>query len=164
VTISPLGGPAADNGTWVEAAPFRAHLRHLMWLSGLSASTTAVLAGISPGLAHLLLHGRRGRPLRRINPDSARKLLRVTAADARAVRLRNVPAQATAHHLRRLVGAGWSDGELAELLRLPPARVRSLIIDGSGSCTQLTALQAAAEVSLLLRPLPQRYLDRRAAA
>ena len=141
---------------WVDAGPFRAHLRHLMSVGQMSSSVVAILAGISPGCAHRLLHGRGGRPLKRIAPDTARKLLRVTTAEARAVRFRLVPPRATAQHLGRLRAAGWSDGDLAGLLGVGNAVIASLISDGPGSCTQLMALRAAAEVSQLVSPLPDR--------
>jgi hypothetical protein len=82
--LGALTGKEQDNlESWVEAAPFRAHLSHLVATSGLSPTGVALLAGVSPRFAHHLLNGRGGRLLRRISPDSARKLLRVTPADAR---------------------------------------------------------------------------------
>ena len=141
-------------GPWVEAAPFRAHLRHLMSVGQMSSSAVAVLAGISPRCAHRLLHGRGGRPLKRIAPDSARKLLSITTGEARAVRSRLVPARATGEHLSQLRAAGWSDDDLAKLLGVGDATIAALFSDGDGSCTQLMALRAAAEVSQLMAPLP----------
>ena len=142
-----------DAEAWVDAAPFRAHLRHLMAVSGLPFPCVALLAGISPGFAHRLLHGRRGRPLRRISPDTARKLLRVTAAEARAVPGRTVPAHATTLHLRRLVDLGWSLAGLADVLGMPLVDVAALAAGTAPTCTQLVALRAAAEVSLVQTPL-----------
>ncbi len=148
---------------WVEAAPFRAHLRHLMTTGQLSSSAVAILAGISPRCAHRLLHGRGGRPLKRISPESARKLLRLTTAEARAVRSRLVPARATVQRLRWLRAAGWSDDDLAVVLGVGHETIASLICDDEGSCTQLIALRAAAEVSHLIAPLPEQRSPSRAA-
>lgn len=146
--------PVAAADGWVEAAPFRAHLRHLMAVAELSPATVAVLVGISPSLAHRLLHGRGGRALKRINPDTARKLLRVTAADARAVRRRTVPSEAAVRHLRQLQAAGWCQSELAQLLGLSATAFAALVSGSEPSCTQLVALRAQAEVSLSRTPLP----------
>lgn len=146
--------PSVATDRWVDAAPFRAHLRHLMAVADLSTATVAVLVGISPRLAYRLLYGRGGRALRRINPDTARKLLRVTAADARAVRRQKVPAQATVHDLQQLRAAGWADGELAPLLGIQPSALAALLSQTDRSCTQLVALRASAEVSLMRTPLP----------
>jgi plasmid maintenance system antidote protein VapI len=142
--------PVTDGDSWVEAAPFRAHLRHLMAVGGLSSGTVAQLAGISPRLAVSLLQGRAGRPLRRISPETARRLLRVTAAEARAVRGRSVPARATTGLLGQLWDAGWSDSELAQLLGLPLGAVVALRDGSTVVCTQLTALRAAAAAELQL--------------
>jgi len=158
-TLDRVGDQLSVDG-WVEAAPFRAHLRHLMAVADLSPAAVAVLVGISPSLAHRLLHGRGGRPVRRVNPDTARRLLRVTSADARAVRRRVVSARPTVHHLHQLRRAGWSDGELSQLLGIGPQVLASLLNDvGEQSCTQLVALRAAAEVSLLLTVLPRQAVS-----
>lgn len=155
---------AVDVDEWVDAAPFRAHLRHLMAVGDLSSSAAALLVDISPRLAFRLLYGRGGRALRRINPDTARKLLRVTAADARAVRRRTVAASSTVQHLGRLREAGWSHGDLARLLGLGPDDLAALLTQRTRSCTQLVALRASAEVSLLRTPLPLEPIGARTAA
>lgn len=148
-------GNGLDAGEpWVEAAPFRAHLRHLVSASGLPLVGVALLAGVSPRFAVHLLHGRGGRPLRRISPDSARKLLRVTLADARAARHRVVPADRTQRHLQRLQREGWSQVDLAQLLGLSAQAVGDLSSGCVSSCSQLVALRAAAQVAVLLTPLP----------
>ena len=152
-----------DADGWVEAAPFRAHLRHLMAVSSMSASCVALLVGISPRLAANLLYGRSGRPLRRISPDTARKLLRVTGADARETRFRTVPAHPTAGHLRQLSAVGWSDEGLAELLGLRADELAGIRAGTLSSCTQLAALRAAAEVALGAGPLPRVSRTREAA-
>lgn len=154
----------SDVGTWVEAAPFRAHLRHLMSVSGLGSSSVALLVGISPRCAHRLLHGRGGRPLRRISPEVARKLLLLTPGDARAVQRCTVPAGATVRHLRRLEQAGWSQVELAAAVGLSLAAVTRLLSGASSTCSQLVALRAAAEVSELLSPVSEPAAPDRAAA
>ena len=63
---------------WVDAAPFRAQLRYLMASASLSAGEVAAAAGISARLAERLLHGRNGRALRRISPETGRRLIRVS--------------------------------------------------------------------------------------
>ena len=68
---------------WVDAAPFRAQLRYLMASASLPAEDVAAAAGISAPLAHRLLYGRNGRPLRRISPDTGRRLLQLSVAQVR---------------------------------------------------------------------------------
>ncbi len=60
---------------WVDAAPFRAQLRYLMGNASLSADEVAAAVGISSRLAERLLHGRNGRPLRRVSYETGRRLL-----------------------------------------------------------------------------------------
>lgn len=158
----PEDGPGLDG--WIDAAPFRAQLRHLMTAGNLSLPCVALLTGITPRLALRLLDGGGGRALRRISPDTARKLLRVTPAEARAVRTRIVPARATRRHLRRLTRHGWTAAQLTTLLGAGPHVVAGLLSGSVGSCTQLTALRAAAEVALLEAPLPVSARLARAAA
>ncbi len=70
------GREAADEvGYWVDAAPFRAQLRYLMANTSLSAEEVAAAVGIPARLAERLLHGRNGRPLRRVSYETGRRLL-----------------------------------------------------------------------------------------
>ena len=68
---------------WVDAAPFRAQLRFLMASASLSAEEVAAAAGISARLAYRLLHGRNGRPLRRVSPETGRRLIQLTIEQIR---------------------------------------------------------------------------------
>lgn len=150
---APSREPNVDG--WVEAAPFRAQLNHLMAAGDLSSGAAAAMVGISPRLAHRLVHGRGGRPLRRIDPHTARKLLRVTTADARAARRLTVAAEPTVQHLSALLRAGWSQVDLTRLLGVEVRELEALLSGSSRSCTQLVALRASAEAGRLtaLRPL-----------
>jgi hypothetical protein len=64
-----------DSQYWVDAAPFRAQLHYLMASTSLSAEEVAAAVGISARLAQHLLHGRNGRPLRRVSHETGRRLL-----------------------------------------------------------------------------------------
>lgn len=143
-------GTEPSHNEWIDAAPFRSHLRHLMAVGDLSSSAVAVLSGVSPTCAHRLLFGRAGRPLRRISPEVARKLLRVTTADVRALQRRKVPAPATARHLDQLLANGWTVDEVAQVLRLQSAEVHGILSGTTRSCSQLVSVRAAAEVSVLM--------------
>ena len=100
------------------------------------------------------MHGRGGRALRRIDPQTARKLLRVTTADVRAARRLKVAAAPTVQHLQALRRAGWSDSDLIALLGLDHRELEALLAGSSTSCTQLVALRATAEASRLIARLP----------
>ena len=79
-------GEQFDIGFWVDAAPFRALLRHLMAAGGMTSGEIAALAGIPPRLADRLLFGRNGRALQRICPITAARLLLVSEGKLRTVR------------------------------------------------------------------------------
>ena len=68
---------------WVDAAPFRAQLHHLMGSTALSLGEVAAAAGISVRLAEHLAYGRNGRALRRVSPDTARRLMTLSVAQLR---------------------------------------------------------------------------------
>jgi plasmid maintenance system antidote protein VapI len=137
---------AAAAAPWVEAGPFRAHLRHVMAVGDLTATEVATLAGVSPRMAASLLAGRSGRAVRRISPDTARALLRVTAADARAVRARQVPAEESRLRLRRLLARGTDAADLADQLGVTAEAVSTLAAATSRSCSALLALRLLALV------------------
>jgi hypothetical protein len=132
------------DGTWLEAAPFRAHVRHVMAAEGIDAETVAVLAGVSVPVVRHLLHGRRGRAVRRISPLTARSLYRLTPELARMMRCCLIPVPVTRARLRRLQAAGHSEHLLAAVTGLSPVEIRNLLDASTTHCTQLTALRVAA--------------------
>jgi hypothetical protein len=73
----------ANDEYWVDAAPFRAQLRYLMASTSLSAQEVAAAVGISARLAERLLHGRNGRPLRRVSSETGRRLLQMPVDNIR---------------------------------------------------------------------------------
>ncbi|SDS05872.1 hypothetical protein SAMN04488543_0987 [Friedmanniella luteola] len=127
---------------WVEAGPFRAHLRHLMDVGGLDATEVAVLAGVPPRMATSLVRGRNGRPVRRISPAHARALIRVGATDVRDLRTRQVPAAESRLRLRRmLAGRGGGPPALAVELGVAASSLDELAHPGTAWCSALVALR-----------------------
>ena len=98
---------------WVDAGPFRAHLKHLMSVGSLSVPEVAVVLGLSTRAVRHLLEGRSGRLPRRISPQTARRLLLVRAADVRGLRWCLTPAGAARTSLRRLQTSGWPTADVA---------------------------------------------------
>ena len=131
---------AGESAPWVEAGPFRAHLRHLMDVGGLSVTEVAVLAGVPPRMATSLIRGRAGRPVRRISPENARALLWVKAGDVRALRTRQVPAAESRLRLRRLLARqGLLD--LAEELGVAASSLEELADEDAAWCSARMALK-----------------------
>ena len=138
---------AAREVWWVEAAPFRAHVAHLMAAAELTFGTLGLLTGVQPRAIARLMAGRHsGRPVGKISRDMARQLLSVRNSDVRALRCRSVAAEAVTLQLRFLRRAGWSESRLAATLGLD-RRSLDALLDGSASgCSALVALRAAAAV------------------
>ena len=134
----------AATAPWVEAGPFRAHLRHVMAVGELTATEVATLGGVSPRLVTSLLRGRGGRPVRRISPDTARALLRLPAVEARELRIRQVPAAESRLRLHRLLGRGADPYALAAELGVTTEVVTTLAAETTTWCSALLALRLLA--------------------
>ena len=142
-----LTTPAPDPA-WVDAAPFRAHVRHLMTVGRLDLDEVAVVLGMPTGPVRHLLHGRAGRPVRRISPCTARRLLLVRTAHVRLLRSTLTPADGARRALGRLVAGGWSREEVAATLRLDVADLHELT--SVARCSRLLAVRVVG----LARRLP----------
>ena len=139
---------------WVDAGPFRAQLRYLMASGSLSVDDVAAVAGISARLADRLLHGRNGRPVRRISPETARRLIQVSDQHVQALRRIMVPAAPARVQLGRLHRAGWEDSAIAERVRFAVPELVELA-SGADTCSLLLTVRltaaARAEDSVLYR-------------
>jgi hypothetical protein len=139
---------------WVDARPFRAQLRFLMASGSLTVDDVAAVAGISARLADRLLHGRDGRPLRRISPDTARRLIQVSDQQVQALRRIMVPAAPARLQLRRLCRAGLEEPAIAERVRVAVPELVELA-SGAETCSLLLTVRltaaARAEDSLRYR-------------
>ncbi len=102
-----------DGVVWVDAAPFRAHLAHVMAVGDMTVDVVAAMAGVSVPAARHLLRGRRGRPVRQISAKTGRRLLRITSFDARTVRQRLISARGAVHQLREIEATGLTLAQVA---------------------------------------------------
>jgi hypothetical protein len=128
---------------WVDAGPFRAQLRYLMASGSLSVDDVAAVAGISARLADRLLHGRNGRPVRRISPETARRLIQVSDQHVQALRRIMVPAAPARVQLGRLHRAGWEDSAIAERIRFAAPELVELA-SGADTCSLLLTVRLTA--------------------
>lgn len=124
---------------WVLAAPFRAHVRHLLATTGLPWRALAVQAGVEPTLVRALLQGRGGRPMKRLHPESAQRLLTLTPDGLQRLARTHVPVGEVPSVLRALVSAGLAEQRLARWLRLPAHELEALCTGSVLYCTALTA-------------------------
>lgn len=129
--------------TWVDAAPFRAHVDQLLTI-GLTEPVIAQLTGMSVRAVRHLVFGRHGRPIRRICGESARRLLLITTRDATAMRFRPVAVRPSRLRLRAMAAAGWSPAQLAETADISLSEVQQVLERGSATCSRLLELKIAA--------------------
>lgn len=130
-------------GDWVDAAPFRAQLRHLMSGTALSAAEVATVAGISAQLAEHLLTGRNGRPVRRVSRETARRLLALTVRQLRSLQRRTEPAGRARWELARLRAAGWDHSAIADRVGATAPELDELW-EGATDCRRLLAVRLVA--------------------
>src|SRR5215212_4062485 len=128
---------------WVDAGPFRAQLRYLMASGSLSVDDVAAVTGISARLADRLLHGRNGRPVRRISPETARRLIQVSDQHVQALRRIMVPAAPARVQLGRLHRAGWEDSAIAERVCVAAPELVELA-SGADTCSLLLTVRLTA--------------------
>ena len=98
---------------WVLAAPFRAHVLHSVEAAGIPWPAFAIETGIPVQAIRSLLFGRQGRPLKRLTPRLAARLLRVQPADLHGLHRTYVCADVTAHRLGALLRGGVDPLRLA---------------------------------------------------
>lgn len=130
--------------TWVDAAPFRAHLRRVLAAADVPWPAVAVAAGIPVATVHTLLFGRAGRPQARIDPRVAARVLRVEPRDLRLLGLVRVDAWATVERLRAALAAGLDPLQLARWCRIPPDELAALVDGESATCSRLTQAMSLA--------------------
>lgn len=139
---------------WVHAAPFRAHLRHVADETGLPWQVLAVLAGVSVSLADHLLHGRNGRPVRRLAHGSAVRLLEVTPEVAVTRAACWVSPERAARFARHLADRGWSPHQITDAAAIDLGMTRALLFGSPALVPRLVE----ARLQVLLAALDRRAL------
>ena len=132
---------------WLDPAPFRSHVIHLMTTSGLTERELAALCRVSARLVRRLVVGRAGRPMRRIDPLSAGRLLAVSALEASVVRVRQVSADNSRALLLTLYSRGRSALSLARITGLSTTEVGRLAAGRVELCPQLVELRLLAALA-----------------
>lgn len=133
---------STHDAQWIDARPFRAHLLHLTECSGFDWQTVAIVAKIPATVVDRLLHGRGGRPVRRISPDIAWRLYEITPHQLHKIRDRRVPAGPTRTLLTQLLDHGWPVAEIAERLEVSTETVAGIVERKIRRCPKLLALRA----------------------
>lgn len=131
-----------DRDSWVDAAPFAAHLAHLCATTGLPWPVVATYAGVSLRAAARLVGGRRGHRLRRLPRPLAQQLLAVTPAQLTGLRRARVPAESSIRRVAHLVGRGVPLPHLARQLGCTTDLVARLADGTPATVTAEVALRA----------------------
>jgi len=132
-------------GRWapfVDADPVRAHI-HRLRAAGIGTDRIAALAGISPSQVRALIYPTRagGLPTRRVRPETARRLLAVTAGDGNRAARSLVPATGSRRRLQALTATGWTLPQLGDRLARTPSNLRRTMT--ASRVTAVTATEVA---------------------
>lgn len=103
---------------WVDAAPFRRHVRYLIGATGLSWRLVAAHADVAPRALRTLLHGRpySGKPVDRIHLDTARALMGLDLDDLLTADYRRSCADGSRYLFRVLLTLGYRTDQLTTWL------------------------------------------------
>ena len=148
---APSSLPSFDQGRWVDAAPFRAHLRYLCSSAGLPWQVVALHAGLTLRHADVLLHGRRGRPLRRLPRPAAQLLWQVDVAGLRALQRTTQPSDPTSTRLSAALARGLTPRHLCRVMGWSPARLTAVLGGEARRVSAVDALRARALTEALDR-------------
>lgn len=135
---------AMDPSAWVEAAPFRSHLRHLCATSGLPWTVIALHAGLTLRHADTLLHGRGGRRLRRLPRPAAVRLWALTVPELLVLPQVMVPADPTSRRISSLLLDGMSLPLLCRELGWTSPRLAAVLDAEASTVSAAEALQVRA--------------------
>lgn len=135
---------------WLNPAPFRAHLRHLICETGLTWRLIAAHADVASRAVHALLHGRRGGSVRRVHVSVARALVATSVESIAAAETDH----ADAHLPRQLVQGLLQLNHSEDLLRrfLTDDDLTQLTNPTIAYCLTATAVRAKACYDLLTSP------------
>jgi len=122
---------------WVLAAPFRAHVTHVMETAQVPWQVIAYQAGVPLATLRTLLFGRHGRVRAKITQQSAERLIRVGAQDLAWMRISQTSAEKTGTRIRLLRSRQISWQQIVELLDLDKDTCQAIAWGERTSCSVL---------------------------
>lgn len=150
-------------GRWqpyVDAEPSRQHVRTLM-AAGMGWARVAEVAEVSTSTVSALLYGKRGRqPSRRIRPETAQRILTVTAELDLMADSAKVDAVGTHRRIRAMAAIGWPLAYQARQLGRLATNYNRILASGT---VEAATHRAVADLYkwLTASPVPRdRYADR----
>ncbi|MDR2929673.1 MAG: hypothetical protein LBV06_02015 [Propionibacteriaceae bacterium] len=126
----------------VLAAPFRAHVTHLMQTAQVPWPAVAYQAGVPAATVRTLVLGRNGRLRSKIDYQWAVRLLELRTEDLSWMRRCHISAERSGARIRLLRGDGASWEVIGEALSLPVEDCQALARGERTSCSTLVDILA----------------------
>jgi len=131
-----------DGPEWVLAAPFRAHVSHLMETAQVPWQLIAYQAGVPLATLRTLLFGRHGKARTKITQSAAAQLIGLGSDDLRWMRHSQTSAETTGARIRLLRSHDISWPQIAELLSLDNDTCQAIARGERTSCSVMTDILA----------------------
>lgn len=133
-------GPARSD--WVNAAPFRAHVVHLMNNAQVPWPVVAYQAGVPRAAVRTLLFGRNGHIRPKIAYRVGESLLALRPDDLAWLRTGQIDATRTGRHLRALRAYRLTWTQISHLVQLDQATCQAIAAGHQPWCAALTDVLA----------------------
>lgn len=129
MTPRPAPLPSAgsdDTWNWVQAAPFRVHLRRILDSTGLPWRAVAGYAGVPDNVIRSLLGRPQRRPLRRLAPHYAARILALDPARIRRDLAKPGSMPWARLWVDTLMAGGWTTRRVAAVSGMSPEAIAGL--------------------------------------
>lgn len=147
----PPVGMLVDGPQWVLAAPFRAHVVHLMETAQVPWPVVAYQAGVPLATLHTLLFGRHGKLRTKITHYAATQLIELRTEDLAWMRNSQVSAENTGTRIRLLRSHLITWAQIADALVLSEETCQAIARGERTSCSvmvEVLAQSACAAIGL----------------
>ncbi|MDR2975115.1 MAG: hypothetical protein LBV00_10480 [Propionibacteriaceae bacterium] len=132
----------AERPKWVLAAPFRAHVNHLMSTAQVPWPAIAYQAGLPPATLRTLLFGRNGKIRTKITQQAATRLIELRPEDLSWMRRAQVPADTAGMRIRLMRSHGLTWERIAGLLNLDHDQCQAIARGERSSCSAVVGILA----------------------
>lgn len=153
LNTSPITGErivntSVDKNEWVLAAPFRAHVIHLMETARVPWPVIGYQAGVPLGTLRTLLFGRNGKLRTKIAQPSALRLIELRTEDLSWMRASSVSAETAGARIRMLRSRHISWENISCFLGLDEQTCQEIAHGERCSCTVLVDILAQSACEL----------------
>jgi len=144
-----IANATIDKNEWVLAAPFRAHVIHLIETAQVPWPVVAYQAGVSLGTLRTLLFGRHGKARSKIAQESASRLIELRTDDLSWMRSASVSSRNLATRIRMLRSRHVAWGRIAAFLGVSEEICQEFARGERCSCTVLVDVLAQSACELI---------------